>query len=298
MGDADVKRMANDKSFRYSLVNQGFNFQKISLKEKNIGDTVSTLVIADPRTSFEPVVLDKIQEYINKGRNLLIAVEPGKQSVVNPLLEKLGIRLKDGIMIQQSEEYNPTLVIGNVTPAIVPLSKIMSSLYENSGQVGMPEAAALLYDSTKGFLVHPLIITNSQDAWSKKDLNITDTTAIEFSPESGDEKGTWPLLLALTRKRPDGKEQRIIVSGDADFLSNIQQVRRFPQTENFYFNLGIFHWLSNGEFPTDISRPSSKDTIIRVTGKGITYLKLFFLGLLPLIIMLGGAIFLVRRKKK
>jgi ABC-2 type transport system permease protein len=298
IGDADVKRMANDKTYRYSLINQGFNFQKISLKEKNIEPAVSTLVIADPKTSFEPMVLDKIQQYIDQGRNLLIAAEPGKQAVVNPLLEKLGIRLKDGILIQQSEEYSPTLVVGNVTPAIVPLSKIMNGLYENGGHVGMPEASALLYDSTKGFLVRPLVISDPQYAWSKKELNISDTTAVQFSPASGDEKGSWPLLLALTRKRPDGKEQRIIVSGDADFLSNIQLVRRLPQTQNFYFNLGLFHWLSNGEFPTDISRPPSKDTIIRVSGKGVTYLKIFFLGVLPLIIMLGGAIFLLRRKKK
>lgn len=71
-GDRDYNRFAQDKPFRYSLVNQGFDFTEVTL-DKPIPEQVDIIVIADmrnPMTKNEQVNLDA---YIARGGNLLIA---------------------------------------------------------------------------------------------------------------------------------------------------------------------------------------------------------------------------------
>ena len=66
-GDRDYNRFAQDKPFRYSLVNQGFDFTEVTL-DKPIPEQVDIIVIADmrnPMTKNEQVNLDA---YIARGR--------------------------------------------------------------------------------------------------------------------------------------------------------------------------------------------------------------------------------------
>ena len=47
-GDRDYNRFAQDKPFRYSLINQGFDFSEVTL-DNDIPDEVDILVISDMR---------------------------------------------------------------------------------------------------------------------------------------------------------------------------------------------------------------------------------------------------------
>jgi ABC-2 type transport system permease protein len=115
----------------------------------------------------------------------------------------------------------------------------------------------------------------------------------DFSPEL-----VQPFLtLALTRN-VNGRQQRIVVAGDADFLSNAELGRYNPRTANFNFSTALFSWFSDGEFPIDTSRPGSKDKQLNINGSGMTFLKWLLLGVLPGILLIAGAILLIRRKRK
>ncbi|SEO19913.1 ABC-2 type transport system permease protein, partial [bacterium A37T11] len=116
MGDRHYKLATSEINVRAALINQGFDVVGLSLqKDEEIPKSLAALVIADPRANFAPEVLAKINRYIDEGGNLLLAGEPGKQSVLNPILGKLGVQLTNGIVVQGDTDYAPDEVKSLVT---------------------------------------------------------------------------------------------------------------------------------------------------------------------------------------
>ncbi len=297
IGDRDYMTLTSQKTFRYALVNQGFDVETISLKDSSVPSDIAGLVIADPRINFDTAVLTKLQQYIDKGGNLLIAGEPGKQALLNPLLQKLGVQIMDGTIVQPSKQYAPDLVLPYLTNAAGSLSRALGVTAEDSARLSMPGVAGLRYSGKSDFAVSPLAVTDGKLSWNKKGRLVTDSADVVYSPGEGDEKGSFPLALRLTRM-VGGREQRIVVAGDADFLSNAELSRRNVRTANFSFNTAVFGWFSYGAFPIDSSRPRSRDTHINLTDKGLAALKVLFLGVLPGLLLIFGTVLLIRRKRK
>ncbi len=296
-GDRDYKQLTNQTHFRYALVNQGFDVANISLKDGDSIPDVAALVIADPKTDFDTITLARLRQYITRGGNLLIAGEPGKQSVLNPLLRPLGVSIMDGILVQKSKDNAPDLVLPSLTETAAALSPTLRMAFEDSIRVSMPGVAGLSYDNTGGFEVRPLLMTDGKLTWIKKGKLTVDSADVVFDPAGGDEKAVVPTALALTRKI-NGKEQRIVVTGDGDFMSNTELRRWNVKTANFYFNTALFGWFSYGQFPIDAARPKPTDTHLNITLSGVTRLKYLFLAILPGLLLIAGAVFLIRRKRK
>jgi ABC-2 type transport system permease protein len=124
-----------------------------------------------------------------------------------------------------------------------------------------------------------------------------DPDILNFDPIKGDQQGPLPAVLGLSRTI-NGRQQKIVVAGDADFLSNAELARFNLQTCNFDFSTAIFSWFANGEFPIDSSRPPAKDKHLDLTDSGLTFLKLLLMGILPGLLLILGSILLIRRKRK
>lgn len=106
------------------------------------------------------------------------------------------------------------------------------------------------------------------------------------------------LVGVALERNVDGKNQRIVVMGDADFMSNAE-LRRFNiQTKNYDCIMKIFQWLSNGQFPIDVSRPSPIDNTILVSQKQIGWISKLLILIIPLSIGILGGVTLLRRKQK
>lgn len=103
-GDRDYKTLTNQSTFRYSLVNQGFDVMSLSLDMDTIPATISVMVMADPRVELSPVASARLKEYVGRGGNLLIAGEPGRQAMLNPLLKDLGVQLDEGVVLEESRD--------------------------------------------------------------------------------------------------------------------------------------------------------------------------------------------------
>jgi ABC-2 type transport system permease protein len=199
--------------------------------------------------------------------------------------------------------------------------KPLATMLQDSAPVSMPYAAALSYTNGGDFTIKPLLTSKHKTSWNRvkpfnSDVMIAarvDSTAgpssnvlftaagpkelgvIHFSPVDGDAMGPLVTAVSLTRKI-NNKEQRIIVAGDADFISN-SEMGRFG-TANFIFSTAIFSWLSASEFPIDGSRPPAKDKRINVTLKQAGVLRIVYVWIVPAILLVFGAILLIRRKRK
>ncbi len=311
MGDKDYMALTNLSTFRNSLINQGFDVDSVSIENQAIPENIASLVIADPKVAFTPASLAKLEKYIDNGGNLLIAGEPGKQDILNPLLIKLGVQIKEGIVVQESEQFSPDMVTAGLTSFAGPFYKPLIKAIADSLKVSMPTVSGLSYPADGDFKVVPLLLTDNKNSWTKKkklDLDLYNKVSaggnsgkalgtLQFSAEEGDTRGSVTTAIGMTR-RINGKEQRIVVTGDADFISNSELGRRNLRTSNFLFSTGLFSWLSNKEFPIDTSRPDSKDKKLNVTLDQIDFLRIVYLWILPGILLICSIVLLLRRKRK
>ena len=321
LGDRQYKMLTNQITFRNSLINQGFDIGTVSLKDSDAPADIAALVIADPKMAFDTTVIIRIQRYLAAGGNLLLAGEPGRQSLLNPLLQPLGVQLMDGMLIQQSKDFSPALIQLLPTAFADSLTKNLAADEGDSLPVTMLGAAALTYTNNGPFQVTPLLVTNSKDCWNKKvrpseeeiesteddnaslssgGMAVREKSAfprLTYSVADGDQPGPLTAAIGLTRT-VNGKQQRIVITGDADFLSNAELGRYNPHNANFHFSTALFSWFSNGEFPIDTSRPPGNDKRITLTSGGMVILKWLLLGILPGLLLMTGTILLIRRKRK
>lgn len=295
-GEKDYQSSTSSLTARKSLVNQGFEVEQLSLETSEVPDDLALLVIADPKKEFTTEKLEKIRRFIAKGGNLLIAAEPGKQTVLNPLLAELGVQLGEGMLLQQSKDFSPDLVLGLFTEQAAAKSKNYNLLYADSGRVSMPTAVGLQYSTGGPFTITPLIVSDKRFSWNKTGELKMDTGYVQFN-EATDVKTSLPLALALNRQL-NGKEQKILVTGDADWMSGQEMGRYNVRVYNFLFMVEAFRWFSNDQYPVDVSRPKSADNKLKIGKEGVAMQKLVFLGVMPALLLIGGVMLLVIRKRR
>ncbi|WP_316820054.1 Gldg family protein [Pedobacter gandavensis] len=297
IGDRDYQQFFNIKTSRPTLINQGFDIDSLSIENAEIPDGIATLVIADPKVKFSPNALAKLQNYITAGGNLLVAGEPGKQEVINPVLSMLGLKMSDGTLVQRSRDYSYGLVRPTLGAAALLMSPGLKMPYEDKKVVAMPGVAALKIED-KGILnARPVLVTDDKNSWNKAGTFVLDSAALVFEAKNGDQKGAFPTAIMLTRKL-NQKEQRIMVAGDADFMSNNEMTRGNLATVNSAFVLHLFKWFSNDQFPVDMTKIEPKDNKLELNEAGLRTVQIMYYGLIPGTILILGMILLSRRKRK
>jgi ABC-2 type transport system permease protein len=276
-----------------SLVNNGFDVDTFS-ENRPIPPNVGPLVIADPHYPFSARALTALRAYIDDGGNLLATGEPGRQDVLNPLLQSVGVRFLPGTLMEKSKDFNPDLILASILPAAFKLSIEMGK--SSPFPISMRGAAALAYDSSSAFTVQPLLVTDARTTWNRL-TPITDTQRLAYSPETGDRKGAFVTAVALTRQ-VNGHEQRIVVTGDADFMADGGLYMAYQQTYNTYFCNNLFCWLSENVFPMPDTRPPSPEWHLYLTLRGYKNLRIVLLAVVPTLLLITGTILLIRRKRQ
>ena len=316
-GDRNYCMFTHLPMMRQALVNQGFGYKDVTL-EKEVPAEINILVIAEmrePMTEIEKVNFDK---YVARGGNLVIIGEPGRQGVMGPVLEPFGVKLVDGFLIQPEKPKDPEqekqdnvnlgpfagfvapknpidLIVTQPTKEAEEMSYVFGMMRPNYVAV-MPTAAGLEYTTDKGFDVVPLFMSDST-CWNElENTEIVDQEVV-FNPDAGEVQKSYPLALALSRKMGE-REQKIIILGDADCLSDGELTRnRNPLwAANYVIIQGSFFWLSDGEVPIDVRRPYAIDRKLFVGETGAEILNYALLGVFPgLLLFLALFIWLRRR---
>lgn len=269
IGDKDYRIIARQLTFRYSLVNQGFDVLNLSLPDSSIPKDITAVVLADPRMSFSPEELQKLNHYLDAGGNMLIAGEPGNQALLNPLLQGLGVQLGTDTIMQPGKDFAPDFVRATLASPKQENGPNYEDLRKEHAEIGMPGVTTLSYSTNSPFAINPLLVKDQH------------------------------TVLALTLTRPAGsRQQKIIVLGDADFMNNVESGRRNAKTANFSFITGLFKWLSDDEFPIDTKRQDTPDNRFRITREDIGLVRIVLLGIIPGILLIAGSILLIRRVRK
>ncbi|QEH41416.1 Gldg family protein [Chitinophaga sp. XS-30] len=267
-GDAAFKMFVNELTFRGALINQGFNVDTVNLANADIPAATSVLVIADPKTAIPPVAQARLDEYIASGRNLFVITEPGSQEILRPVLQQLDVQAGEMPVLEESRDYAPDFILSRFTDSAGSIAPRLAAYKADSAVVSMVGAVSLQYGQQQGFHTIPLLVSKNGQA----------------------------LAIAAERK-VQGKTQRIIVAGDADFMSTGELGRRKPYIWNQPMITEMFRWFTYGAFPVNTGAIKSKD-VIDSDDKGILMMRVFFFGVIPGCLLIFATVLLIYRKRR
>ena len=281
---------------RYSLINQGFDVKELTLESPLI-DSVDILLVAEPREPFSEREMDALEKYVERGGDLIVLTNPGREHAVAPVLRLVGVRQLPGTLVRLSKELQPNVVLAKTMREACDLSYIFrgtTGIY----RVAMEGVAGLEMVEDKGFVAVPLLTCDS--LWNELQVSNFEDSVPVYDSDKGEIMGQYQLMLAL-RRNVGEKEQRIIVSGDADFISNGGLLATYnlkTAPVNYEFLMGMFNWLSHGDLPIDVRRPASIDNAFEVSSPTADVLYGCLVWGLPLFLFVFAMILWMRRRGK
>lgn len=287
---------ARYKDNLHALINLGFRPDTLNLSTQDIPHYITTIVLADPRTKLTATSLAKLKAYIAEGKNMLIMGEPGKQEIINPLLQELGVEILPGQLVEPKFTESPDKISGKPVEGFKTIWG--EENYKRSVALNLPVdkttdfsgVAALKYTTDK-FKVQPIFETVSNEAWLKTGKLVADSAQPVFSLKEGDSAGTFNIGLSLTRNMGQ-QEQRILIFGDADLLSNwgiIGNGGGLPKL--------LLGWLHYNEYPIDEGLIMAED-ILTIPAKQAKLIKIIYTYLVPAFILAFALLLLKRRNRK
>ena len=281
------------------MLNQGFDPFNFTISEnEEIPSDISVIVIADLRDPLKDYEIEKLNNFIDRGGNMIVTGEPGRQDLINPVLKKLGIKMNKGTIVQKIKDITPNLLVGNITKETINLSFRMEMAIARKRKIAMPGAAALSCVEDKGFKVTPIVVSNAKDSWNELETNDFNDDKTELNTSVGEVEKSFMAALALTRNIGE-KEQRILLFGDSDFISNGELMRSRSKFRAANMDLipSIFDWMSYGEYPIDTRRPDPVDNVLSIGDEYASFVKMCFMGFIPLLLAFSGAFIWFSRKR-
>lgn len=305
-GDRDYSLFATHGRFRYSMINQGFDLIELNLEQMDsVPGHINILLIAEMRMPMSEKELAVVDRFLERGGNMMILADVGRQEVMNPLLHSLGVNILPGVIAQPSEINPGDLVLAKATQAAADkVGGFYKSMlrYKERSAVTMPSAVALEVTDTTRF--HPTILlqTDSLKTWIEYQTKDFVNEPLSLDSLKGEKLGAYPTAIALTRKlKNQDKEQRLIVLGDADCFSTAElQKSSRPGISSYNFTMipGSFRWLCYGEFPVSSAREPYLDNDISITPMDLPLIKWVYCYGIPLVIGLCGVFIWLRRRKR
>ena len=298
-GDRDYSDFSTSRYSRSALVNQGFDVCEVDLaKSDSIPGEIRILVLADMKIPFTERELKLLDAYLERGGDLWILADEGRQESMNPVLARFGVRMLEGQLAQPFGDYYPDLILARATPESGSLNEgFRVDFPKRDLRVSMPGCAALVADAATDYTLTPLLQTDST-AWIEREQSDLREGPVVCNPEAGEHRGVYYTAYAAEREK-NGRKQRILITADADCMSNIElsSQRQDFMSGNFDLIVEGFRWLTDGNFPIDVRRPACPDNTFSVGVEVARVLKIVFLTILPVALLLTGVgLWLARRR--
>lgn len=299
LGEKGYGTFATEKTFRYSLVNNGFDVREITLREP-VPEDIDIIVLADMRSEMTTEEDQNFQKYLERGGNMFILGEPKRQHFMNPVLAHLGLRFEDGVIVEPSETKLDDIIAATITDGALKVSEGYARYIQRRYTITTPSACAVqVIDSTKGFDVTKVLTSPEKGSWVEKQTENFIDEKSELNQDKGEIEQSNAIMLYLTRLI-EGKEQRICVIGDADCIATLELSQNRPgfRSSNFTLITETFRNMSYGEFPVDAERVSPPDNEVYISRDGVLWMKVALMWIIPILFITGCVTLLIRRKRR
>jgi ABC-type uncharacterized transport system involved in gliding motility auxiliary subunit len=290
------KANADLGTFLTGLADRGVRAVPLPLANTGkVPENADLVVVANPRVALAPAVANELVDYVERGGNLLWLTEPDENAGLDALAKTLSIRALPGTIVDASGT-----AFGLSDPSFVALAKYPPHAITKGFLLTtlLPQAAALAQLADPRWDLKP-ILRSSDKSWNEtghipKVGEAYDT--IRQDADAGEIPGPLDLGFALSRisPRPDRKEQRVVVIGDGDFLSN----SFLGNGGNRELGQRVFDWLTGDDDQISVPDKSAPDRTLSLTQAELGAQSAMFLLGLPLALASTGLWIWWRRRRR
>jgi len=278
-------------SLTHQLQTSGFALRGLNLLRDTITPEDGTLIIAGAGNKILPGEIEQITDFLKQGGNMLWLQDPGVSNEFQSIMDFLKIDFIKGVVVDTNPQLREVLRLSH--PAKLPIiSYKMHAITKKMQNFTLfITAAAINVQPESGWNTTPLLLTQDT-SWAETQGFILD---VKYDKKSGDTQGPLAIGLALEKTLSEkDKQQRIVVVGDSDFLSN----NNLGQGANLDFTFNIMNWLSRDEQLISINTKSAPDFKLELSDIEIAVIGFgFLLGLPGLLIFTGVFIWFKRRNQ-
>lgn len=293
-GERDPLGEANHDlgSFGRELQRKGLKVQTLNLAQNPaIPDNTNLLVIASPQLALLAGETKIIREYLTRGGNLLWLTEPGDNMGLGPIAEDLGLEFLPGRIVDAT-----TRLFGIQNPAfvLIPEYPMHAVTRDLTSLTLFPETVALEAQTEAPWTADPLL-TTMERAWTELGPIEGD---VRYDPDTDERPGPLDIGIAFTREGAapetggEPRQQRVVVIGDGDFLSNSY----LGNGANLDLGLNLIHWLSHDDAFIAIRAKAAPDTQLVLSQTAQALIAFGFLFVLPGLLLLSGLLIWLRRR--
>jgi ABC-type uncharacterized transport system involved in gliding motility auxiliary subunit len=270
--------------FGRQLQQRGLKLNSINLAlAQEVPANATVLVVASPQTDLLPAEVEKIQNYVRTGGNLLWLVDPEPLHGLRPLAEMLGLVLTPGTVV------DPSVRTGNAPPVF--------AVATSYGQ--HPITAAFSYNTVFPY-ARQIGVSELEDWRVTRLIEVAPRGWVEMSKV--DDKPVFdpahdlpgPVNIAAAFERMVGeKQQRIVVIGNGAFLSNAFLGNR----GNLPLGVATINWLTAEDNLVPIDPRPASDTRLDIDQMTLYLIAFGFMLVLPLAFVITGIVIWWRRRK-
>lgn len=277
--------------FMSSLAGQGIRAAPLPLAATGtIPANTDLLVIAAPLVAPEKATLQQVVDWLADGGNLLWLVEPDDPTAHSELADALSLLVLEGSVVD-----GQSAVLGIGDPSLVAIASYPQHPITHNFQATtlFAQAAALGQRADAQWHMQPLLRTSAQSWTETGPLHGVDSVRHDSDDEI---PGPLDMAFALSRlsPRPDQSEQRVVVIGDGDFLSN----SFVGQGGNRELGQRVFNWLLADDTLIDIPARHAVDRELTLNQNQLNLVGLFFLLGLPVLLVATSALPRWRRRRR
>ena len=323
----DERKLGSESSFGIKGLKKQFerlHYQVRSLDTlEKIPSDISVLALVGSRNPFSEKDQNQLKTYLKEGGSLFLALDPGEDHNLNPLLKDYGLKIENNfifsaqtqagqsrLMVLTHKAKNQHQINQKMEEGQNPLFFIAGSISKYKPEIDhkrtvkmtgdMPEKAVTLDDAREAKKkVKNLLSENLSE--NDKNKNFKITPLLEYLPNSTAHGDIDPSSLKINKNTKwasvlsEGINKdrlfRLVLVGDSDFMTN----QFYSHKPNFDFILNIFYYLSQDEDLLKIKTPSPKRTTFILTQTQINHYFIFFLLPLPFIFFILSLFFKLKR---
>ncbi|KGI79067.1 GldG family protein [Oleiagrimonas soli] len=252
------------------------------------------VVLASPQSTLPQAAVKALVDYVQGGGNLLWLSDPGApHPELDPLARALGVQRLPGLLVDGQGAAlglkDPRVVaLGSYPPTAITQGLVQTTVF--------PQVQALASTSDTQWSAKPLLRSSPQSWTELQPIDEQHPSTIRFDPDKGELRGPLDFGYALSRlsPSPDKNEQRAVVIGDGDFLSNAV----LGQAGNRTLGERVFEWLLGDDALIGVDRAAAPDRMVRLSSGGLTAMAAVFMIGLPLLLLLLGVGIAWRRRRR
>jgi ABC-type uncharacterized transport system involved in gliding motility auxiliary subunit len=292
---ADGKANADMGTFISQLEGRGMRAVPLNFAQVHqVPQHTDLVVLASPSLPLPPGATQALIDYVQTGGNLLWLTEPANDDLgLKPLADALGVRVLPGVLVDGSGAalglQDPRqITLGDYPPQAITSGFTLITLF--------PQVSALAQVGQADWSMHPFL-RSSPRSWTEfHPIDNAQSSNIRYDAAAGELKGPLDFGFAMSRlsPSPDKSEQRAVVIGDGDFLSNTF----LGNGGNRALGERIFDWLLGDDKLVNLPPRGAPDRVLQISQGQLDAVSFGFMIALPLLLLLIGALIVWRRRRR